>query len=222
MKVLHIANWYPNRENDREALFIKRQIETLEEHVEDQVIIHLQVKTGRFKIQSYHAFGAKHVVWQIPTSRWFIIELISTMLLFLVLLRQKANRYDILNFHIAYPNLTYWHYLKKVFRTHAIITEHWSAYHFHFNVDRALPRIQRIFKQDIPLIAVSQSLATDVKIFSQSEFPIYIVPNVVKPNFEIDTSVVRNQGQFFMVAQWKYPKQPLIVIDAFKRLVDTH
>src|SRR5690606_1021876 len=98
-------------------------------------------------------------------------------------------------------------------------TEHWSAYHFNFNVknDRKLFRVKRIFSQQIPVIAVSRALIDDIQNFARrTDFRGYIVPNVV------DTAVFRFRGircqestSFFMVSQWKWPKDPFTIIHAF-------
>ena len=180
MKVLHITSWYPNRVEPKEAMFIQRQIGALDEFVCDQKVIHTRVIQGNLRLIRYEDFGALHFLLQIPTSRWFIIEFFSSILTLFVLLKNRANSYDVLNFHIAYPNLTYWHLIKRFFKPKTVITEHWSAYHFNFGVNKSLPRVQRVFKQNIPVITVSKALGNDIKQFSGANFVDYTVPNVVE------------------------------------------
>ncbi|MEQ9467746.1 MAG: glycosyltransferase [Ekhidna sp.] len=219
MKVLHITSWHPNRGQPKEALFIHRQVEALNEFVDDQKVIHAQVLYGKLRFIRYQDYGAHHVLLQIPTRRWIIIEVFSSLLVLFVLLRNRANSYDVLNFHIAYPNLTYWHLFKGFFKPKTVITEHWSAYHFNFGLKKSLPRVQRIFKQNIPVITVSKALGNDIKQFSGYDFVNFIVPNVVENDFK-RLSLNREKGRFFMVSLWKSPKDPFIVINAFVKLLD--
>lgn len=216
MKVLHITSWYPNPRNPKEAIWIKAHIESISHFVE-QELIHLQVKPDK-KI-SYNKRripnGSQQII-SLRTNKWFIIEIFSALLLLSTLLKARANgRFDIINFHIAYPNLTYWHLIKRLIKTPIVITEHWSAYHFNFGVKKPLPRIQRIFNQNIPVIAVSQALVQDIKHFSNCHFPYYVIPNVVDTNIFYPDSSIKRKPFFFMVSQWSSPKNPFIAMEAF-------
>lgn len=222
MKVLHITSWYPNNENTKEAIWIKRHIESLDNLVEHE-LIHLQIKPG--KKYSFYNRSIPHgsqKIFYLPTNSWFFIELISTLLLLITLLKARTNkRFDIINFHIAYPNLTYWHLIKKFISIPVVITEHWSAYHFNFGVAKSLPRIQRIFKQNIPIISVSQALINDIEKFSNSKFPSYIVPNIVDEKIFYPDALINRDKFFFMVSQWSQPKNPFVAMEAFLQISKT-
>lgn len=216
MKVLHITNWYPNDANPNESPFIKRHIQSIEPFVQ-QKIFHLNISKGRFLL----LINLKTFILKLPGLPWLFSELFSCLVLLCYLGYQRVNRnYDIINFHIAYPNLTFWNQIFKWVKIPVVITEHWSAYHLNFGVSKKLPRISQIFHQSIPVIAVSQALIDDIRDYSQKEFPSYIVPNVVdKKVFYRDHGIERESKRFFMVSQWKEPKQPFIVIGAFKKLL---
>lgn len=218
LRILHITSWYPNKGNGREALFIRRHLEALNTNQEvEQKVIHLSVGPGRMYFSRYSEGNTSHYILSIPIRKWIIIELISTFLLMIILLRHKSNSFDVINFHIAYPNLTFWHIIKRWFRSQIVITEHWSAYHLNFGLMQPPPRIQRIFQQGIPVISVSSALLEDIKRFSSSDFPHYVVPNVVDESFfKAIPSVHRIENRFFMVGQWKLPKKPLVVLEAFR------
>lgn len=215
MRILHITNWFPNRENPGEAVWIKRHIELLSEETNE--VIHFQIKpSGKLKFLSEKEKGFTQRILHIPVRSWLITEILCFFWLFwkLVVLRMH-KKYDIINFHIAYPLLTYWHLMKKFVNTPVVITEHWSAYHFNFGVDKSLRRIQRIFKQNIPLIAVSKTLLKSIKKFASSEFPGFILPNVVNENiFFKDAKTIRGD-EYFMVSYWKEPKDPFIAMETF-------
>jgi glycosyltransferase involved in cell wall biosynthesis len=88
-------------------------------------------------------------------------------------------------------------------------------------VQNELPRIQRIFKHGIPVITVSQSLAEDIKTFSrQPLLKSYLVPNVVdKANFhKYEECTPGGFRSFFMLSQWKWPKEPEVIIRAFSQV----
>ena len=224
MKVFHVTTWYPNDLNPHEAMWIRRQIEALSPYVEEYFVLHLEVKpSNRFLFnRGSIAHGVRRRL-ELPLRWWFLIEVLTALFLVYYLFKYQAKKYSIINFHIAYPSLVYWHIFKRWFSVPTIINEHWSAYHFGFGVSdhRNLARIKRIFYQNIPVVAVSRALANDIRNFSQAEFDWCVVPNVVdEGDFWPDRSVNR-ENSFFMVSQWKWPKKPLVVFEAFKQFVKT-
>ena len=220
MRVLHIATWYPNRQNSNEALFIQKHTAALSSFVSAQKIIHINTRSGQLKFQRYSTEETEHFELILPTKRWFLIEITASILLAAVLLRYQVNKYDLLNAHIAYPNLTYLHLFKRWIKIPIVITEHWSAYHSNFGLKRELPRIKNIFQRRIPVITVSKSLGKDILNFSKVSFRNFVIPNVVdNAVFYPACQAIRTEGQFFMVSRWKDPKKPLVAIDAFNQLL---
>ena len=228
MRVLQITNWYPSDLSKRKALFIKKHIDALSLYA-DNLIWHLEIIKGKFSVnKGINEDGSHYFIVSLPFEVWRINEWLSFWLVLFVLLKEGPNNFDIINFHIAYPNATYLHLLKKFIRTPIIITEHWSAYHFAFNVsnDKKLVRIKRIFKQNLPVIAVSNALINDIKVFSGADFPSYVVPNVVnnqifqyKPEICSKSIIQGSNARFFMVSQWKWPKDPFTIINAWPAIV---
>lgn len=226
MRVLHITTWFPNRENPKEALWIKRHIDSLIPFCENEVWHIRTVENTKLNYSSYNDNDCKHRLIGLPTSRWFLIEIITffQVLSFSLFHSKSIQRADVINFHIAYPSLTYWKYLKFFFKKKVVITEHWSAYHFNFGVKGRLPKIQSIFKFNLPVIAVSKALRSDIEVFSGAKFPNVIIPNVVDTNVfyyqEVEQKV--EFPRFFMVSQWNYPKDPLTVIRRFTSLLEKY
>lgn len=216
MKVLHVTNWYPNPRNPKESIWIRNVINALPENVESD-IIHFEIKTGSFfRKEKFKRENLKQVIFYSPVRFWFMLEFAYFFWLFYQFRIKKIHkRYDIINFHIAYPMLTYWHWIKDSVNKPVVIFEHWSAYHFNFGVKKPLPRIKKIFHQKIPVITVSQALAKDIANFAEAEFPKHVVPNVVDRSiFYSDPEIVR-ENFLFMVSQWKVPKNPVVAMDAF-------
>lgn len=151
---------------------------------------------------------------------WRLVEVFSCLgLLYLILVR--ARKYNIINVHIAYPLLTYFHIIKRLVRKPLVITEHWSGYHFNFGTKKALPRAQRIFAHKLPLLAVSNSLLADIQKFSgQTLSRTCVIPNCVDSNiFNYKERDIGEVQTFFMLSHWKRPKRPDLIIRAFSSFV---
>jgi glycosyltransferase involved in cell wall biosynthesis len=222
MKILHIANWYPSKPTPYSALWIRNQINSLSSNVYNKVY-HVEIRNGKLKIKrGANDDSSTYFIIYIPKMYWTIIELIS-FLLILAIVKKKHQDFDIVNFHIAYPNCAYLNLIRKWVKTPMVITEHWSGYHYNFNISnpKKRRRIQKIFHGKIPIITVSNSLMNDIKIFSKATFISYVLPNIV------DTKIFKFKKKetpkasvkFFMVSQWKWPKNPLPVIEAWGKVI---
>lgn len=221
MRIVHIVNWYPNKYNPKEALWVQKHISSLDKYMKYQKIIHVSVSIGKIKFYRTKTKDFEQLIIRIPINFWLLIEILSSLVTFYMLLKSKANRnFDIVNFHIAYPNLTFFNLFNKWLKIPSVITEHWSAYHFNFGAAKNLSRIQKIFKQNIPVIGVSKALIKDIEGFSQSNFPNYVIPNIVNGSvFYKNVDIDRESRRFFMVSLWKEPKKPDVIINAFKKIL---
>lgn len=214
IRVLHITNWYPTENNSLDGIWIKNQIECLPDRVVSDVV-HLSVESSvSLKTIKTTVPGLR---WQIPSRSWLLIEIITSLCLaWILLVKVKLSRYDLINFHIAYPLCVFLKIFRFFIKKPIIINEHWSAYHLDFGVadPNRLSRVRSIFKPDLTLITVSKALATDIFKFSGKEnLNFHVVPNVV------DTNVFRFESQpikaLFMASYWKSPKEPIIALQAF-------
>ena len=220
VKTLHVVNWYPNPLDNIEGHFIKDQIDALDAFIPTEVLF-IQVRYGRPKLMSY-MMSQRERIWimQVPVKSWFVIEIISSVALwFFFRFKYDLSKFRIINFHIAYPILTYFHLFKKKIKVPLVITEHWSAYHFNFGVSKELKRIKRIFSHGIPVITVSSSLVHDITRFSSQKLTTFQLPNVVNQNiFKNVGSTFPPDLKFFMLACWQHPKVPLVILEALNEL----
>ncbi|MBU2915199.1 glycosyltransferase [Reichenbachiella agariperforans] len=227
MNTLHITSWYPTHNNPKSALWVQRHIVALTQSGCNNKIYHLEVNKGDFQLNLGKTEILGNKSYRVISSflPWFLMEMIAGIMLVWILWKERNNQYNIINFHIAYPNLTYWHWIKRWVKTPIVITEHWSAFHDNFGLPPTteLPRAQRIFRQQIPVIAVSNALLQDIKRFSKANFPSFVVPNVV------DTETFRHlpdiqsvPNRFFMVSLWKTPKDPFTTIRGFAEYTAQH
>jgi len=223
-KVLHIPFWYPSEDDPYKASWIKNHIVSLDKFCVN-FIYHVEVRTNRKWALRHRKISntERELIIDIKETKWFIIEILATILLIYVLFFvRKINKYDVINFHIAYPICTYLHILQRMIKIPVIITEHWSAYHYNFGVSNynKLRRIKRIFHGDVNLITVSNSLAEDIRKFSDNfALKPVVIPNIVDENIFMCINHRVKSTRFFMVGEWKWPKDPFTVIKAFKNLI---
>ena len=224
-KVLHITNWYPNKWNNLDGIFIKRQFDVFSQVTKGD-LVHVQVREGdkllAFKHLRYSDNEEGYYLFtKIKANK--IIELLTTFLLMYVLLKKNYRQYDILHFHIAYPLLIHYYIWKNFIKKPVIVSEHWSAYHYNFYMpkeSRKLNGIKRIFKQNIPLITVSEALLRDIENFSGMEQKKYtVIPNVVDTTiFSNKKRVENNVPTFFIVNIWSKIKNPFPMLKGFSKL----
>ena len=227
MNILHIAYWYPHYQDPLSGSWIRAHIRSLLCFSKGK-LYHIEVQGGK----KWYFFCGKNIdqvrtmilYWPLQISR--INEWISVLGVAWILFRERKGTYDCVNFHIAYPNAVYLRGLTKLFGRKAVITEHWSAYHFQFHQTNRhrLRRIIHIFKYPLGVLSVSEALSEDIRNFSQyPQLRQSIVPNVVDTELFYDSSsqlLERQRHAYFLaVSRWKLPKQPLILIEAWKEFV---
>ena len=98
-----------------------------------------------------------------------------------------------------------------------MITEHWSFYHFRFYSTKELKRIKRIFHRSIPLIAVSRRLLLDIEEFSDEKQVAKVIPNAVDTG-QFNFQDLPRKEHYLMVAFWKLPKAPELILEAIAQL----
>jgi glycosyltransferase involved in cell wall biosynthesis len=182
-----------------------------------QYVYHLEVRKASGFSWEKSKTSENHSALQLTAPLpWWLIEVLSFLGLCFILF-VKARKFNMINVHIAYPLLTYFHLIKKFVNKPVVITEHWSAYHFNFGVKKQLPRIKRIFENNLPLITVSQSLLSDIEKFSKrSCSKTCVVPNAIDINtFYRQEKRLPSQPSFFIGANWKWPKRPDVILKAF-------
>lgn len=219
MKILHITNWYPTNNSPTSAIWIYRHIQSLNTHTQHQKIWHIDVQNGKWKVSTQNnVYDNNSIIVSIPINIWLLKELVSTIIiLWVILVKERETKYDIINIHIAYPLLTFIKYWKILFKTPLVITEHWSAYHFNFGVKNKPKRIQNIFKNKIPVITVSKALNKDISTFSDIKIPLNVIPNVVDISIFRYKSKTTEYPYLFMLGFWKEPKDPIIIIEAYEK-----
>lgn len=218
MRVLHITTWYPNRQEPHEAPFIARHIASLAPHATNTVW-HIAVRGGKpWAFERKSTIADRTYVLDTPINRYLILEWIATfIILWAWYTRPRGMSFDVMNFHIAYPNCTHNKLLRRMMGMPMVITEHWSAFNRKFSATgRGVQRIRRIFHQGIPLIVVSKALERDIAEFAGPPNVVaHIVDNAVDPNvFHPDGRATVQEGVFFTIAGWRFPKRPDVLIEA--------
>ncbi len=224
MKVLHITCWYPNKKNTSRAVFIKNQIEALGLYAENKVLHFEVVKSSKLRIERSRSKILDQTIIYTPLYFWSLVELIHFVWLYRKLVNKRySENFDLINFHIAYPMLLYWKYLKNKVNKPVLISEHWSAYKNNFGVKKELPGIKKIFCHKLPLAAVSETLIKDIRTFSNCQFKSFIIPNTVDSEIFYPPKLKENRtDRFLMCSFWKSPKRPFLVLNAFKKCIESN
>lgn len=227
MRILHIANWYPNQWNPNETPFIKEHFDACANHV-DQQLWHVQVRNegALFRICKGDYSANEHfLILDTRIRLWRLKEILTFLLLVSVRIKLGVRSWDMVNVHIAYPLLRFPRFFRYLFGHRVIITEHWTAYHGNFYLaegSKAKRRIQNIFSHGMPVVTVSRDLMDDIIRFSgNNNFSQYIVPNVVNPTLfhPNDKPQSNNKQVFLMVATWANHKRPLLAMAAFAEIL---
>ncbi|MBN8696784.1 MAG: imidazole glycerol phosphate synthase subunit HisF [Bacteroidetes bacterium] len=230
LNILHVTAWYPNKKDSHKALFIKEHFESID-LICNNHLLHIDTNPNeknfvneKFKLSE----NEETIIFKFPFKIWFLVELISFFILLRYSIKNKVQtRYDIVNFHIAYPLGVYLHIYQKLFKKPIIISEHWTAYHYDFYIKkqkRGINRIKNIFKREIPVIVVSEALANDIKKFSGNDHTrFHILNNIVDSTiFNCKNESPPEHPTFFMLNMWSKIKQPFVGIDAFELFVEKH
>jgi len=221
--ILHITNWYPNKDNPMEALFIKRQLLNLQNFCNNE-LWHIEVRAGAglfsFQHKRISSWETSYII-QTKVNIWFLKEMLTSTLLFYLLLRRKILKwqFDAINFHIAYPLCLGLYWIQKFIKTPIYITEHWTAYRKFFNLtpnSRKLKKVKRIFHNQLFLITVSNALLQDIIRFSGNKKIKYsVVPNFIDTNIFNYKPKLYKEITFFILNNWSTNKRPEILIKAF-------
>ncbi len=213
-RVLHIANWYPNRWNPIEGKFVAAQVNCFAA-VTQAKLVHVQLRTD-----DRHWLWIEQVELAPDRKAYYLLtrlrnerlqNILTTALLLCVLITERFWRQDMLHFHIAWPLLAHAHLWRIFVRVPMVISEHWSAYHYNFHLPETAPALRRLrgpFRQGIPVIAVSQSLLADIRRFSgDAPFAGHVLPNFVPLHGASTTN--RDIPVLFSVNNWSAIKDPM-------------
>lgn len=194
----------------------------------ENYLIHIDfVESKSFYSVRQNKLSSNEISYEIYSSirSWFLKELLISFFLIRIMKKHEMNKvYDAVNFHVAYPLLVHYSFIKKFIRIPILITEHWTAYQLNFNLPKStkkLNRIKQIFHRKIPLLSVSKALLRDIENFSGTkQSNSKVIPNVVDTdNFYYQFKEKRNEPVFFALNNWRRVKDPITLLKAFNKLV---
>lgn len=220
LRVLHITPWFPLSEQKMEGIFIAEHIRALSVHCHNHVL-HAgfadkeRIETG----DQYLGINVDRILLKPVIDKWRIKELLIERRI-RKYIRQNKGNYDIINFYIAYPNAIKLNTYLKLFKgIRFIITEQWSAYHTEFGLPKGhkgRKRIENIFRNEVPLFVVSNSLGKDIRHFiGNNERKFEVVPNIIKRSeFPFKPKEKSKTFRFTSVNSWSTMKNPFVLIEA--------
>ena len=216
MRILHVTPWYPTEENQLHFLFIERQVKSLANSCQ-QSILHIDLSFDPVPRRSYEKDGVKRIQRHVPFNSWRLREWMFYRILKSELKKSDARtEFTHVNFFIAYPALIYFCRLEPYLPSKKMITEHWSAYHYNFQLSKIPDRLRKIFHHHIPVTCVSSNLGQDVVRFAGTPQKINVIPNVIETDIFHNRNDDR-ENHFLSVAYWKHPKKPLEILEVFRK-----
>lgn len=230
LRILHITNWFAEPQAPHRTPFITEHLEALAPYVSQQ-LWHVEVQDSAqpWHLQMIDRGAGRHaLLLQSSVRSWQLRELLTLLLLLILRFRLWRGGWDLVVVHIAYPLLRFPRLVRLLFGRRLLLIEHWSAYHTNFQLvpgSRSLQRLQGMFYTGIPVVAVSQALASDIRRFAaRPDLSVTKVPNAVDTRlFRFDHQGSQPEGaHFLMVASWAPVKRPLFVFEAIRALVAEH
>lgn len=227
LRVLHLSNWFPEPEAPHRTPFIAEHVDALAPFVQQQFWhVEVQEPSGRLRLQLADRGAGRHaLLLTCPLPSWQLREWLTLVLLVLLRMRLWHHHWDLVVVHIAYPLLRFPRLVQLLYGRRLLVIEHWSAYHSNFQLapgSRAIRRLQGMFAAEIPVVAVSQALAQEIRRFAdRPDLKVWVVPN------SIDTSLFHplprafnpESPRFLMVSSWAPIKRPLLVFEAVRALL---
>jgi glycosyltransferase involved in cell wall biosynthesis len=227
LRVLHITPWLPNEKKPSEGIFILEHISSLKPYCENEILyLYFGEKNSRDTFLEENIRTTK-ISLKPFMNKWIFKEKSADRAVHEFLFENKG-RFDIINFHIAYPNAIKIGNLKQRYPDlKFVITEHWTAYHQEFNLaknSKGRQRIEAIFKHDIPIITVSKALKEDIENFTGTkQQKVFIVPNILRTDiFNYRPKIKTDNFIFASINNWNPMKNPLVLIHAFAELYQTN
>ena len=223
LSVLHIVPWFPDSERTIEGIFILEHIRSLNQHCKNKVLHISFGKTNSTRQENFENIAVDRITIKPIIDKWVIKEK-RTKRVIQNYLDNVKDQFDIVNFYITYPNAIYINNFRERYpNLKFCLTEHWSAYHTSFNLEKGHKgrnRIESIFKNNIPLLTVSNALGNDIRNFIGNDSrPYKVVPNCIdKTVFNYKKKAASRTFTFTSVNTWSKMKNPFVLIEAFKLL----
>jgi len=223
IRVLHITPWFPNAKNRTEGVFIAEHIRALNNYCINHVLhINFGKKKEEYK-EKFQNISIDRVTLKPILNKWLLKEKLATKTIKAYLLKNNTE-FDIVNFHITYPNAINIKKIASQFtKLKFCMMEHWSAYHTNFHLpegNKGRLRIEKIFKNNIPLFVVSNALGQDIQSFTKNRNRSFsVIPNCINGNeFNYKVKTKSNPFRFTSINNWTVMKNPIVLIKAFQLL----
>lgn len=226
-KILFFTFWYPNKNNQNFAIFVKRHAQAIS--LKNRIIV------LAFSFQHSKSFYHKEIITNTEnniethhiyiSSRFWKLLYVCLPLHYLIAKKYINNSirpgfaFDVIHSNILFPCAIVGYKLSKHYQCKHIITEHWSKIDKFFS--RSLYKFagKKALDHAHAITCVSDFLANIVKKHTNNKH-IAIVPNVVDSSqFHFDPNIPKEPVlTFICVAHWAAPKNPFYFTEALEAL----
>ena len=126
-KILHLAKWYPNKEKPLLGIFVRKQIQSIQNSHENKVISLFEtdkIETSIKRVNS-HFENIQEVTYYYKSGR-----LNKLKVLYFIWKEIKTSKSDWIHAHIISWTSTLAYLQAILYKTPFFISEHWSGYHY--------------------------------------------------------------------------------------------
>ena len=233
-RVLHLASWYPNRNEPQAGDFIKRQLQAVSAYESVHVIALIKdpkLKKTMLDVQQHDEGNLHQTIVYYNSLRTGIhkldqvISFLSYQLYSKKLVRRhfaKHGKPELIHVHVAFRAGLTALWIKKRFGILYLLTEHWTGYKASaaFGLHTQGKVVQRLTKKILAgatmVLPVSESLAGDLKKVSPG-LKCVIIPNVVDESlfFARAATAPDKLFRFLHVSTMGVEKRPKLMFEAF-------
>jgi len=219
-RILHITSWYPHPEDPLEGKFIADRISGLNQWFEN-VVEHIRISRSGIvwshRTTSSHNLHQHFIRTRILPWKW--LEWYASKMVLSAWKKHRERGVDAIVIHVAYPFAVHLARIREELPVPILISEHWSAYHYNLFMSeghRSLSRIRGVFQAADGIIAVSHTLAKDIRQFSRDpSLAIEVAGNPIDGSLFCPRTEFPRKG-FFAVNRWSSVKNPLLLLEAWK------
>ena len=178
-KILHLAKWYPNKENPLLGIFVRKQIQSIQNSYENKVISLFETDKMDTSINRVNSRfeNIQEVTYYYKRGR------LNKLKVFYFIWKEiKNSKSDWIHAHIISWASTLAFLAKKTTKTPYVISEHWSGYHTGLfkNQTWIIKKLKRFIASKATKLAVVSSYLKMDMLASGIKANYTVVGNVVE------------------------------------------
>lgn len=189
MNILHVALWFPSKQNPIWGKFVEKQIRAVAGIAGNhdilninsfQTILPISIKRRNEALMEncqLYAYDIGCINWKVPFNALPLLKLVASD--FLKRQRRNGIVYDLVHAHVLYPAGLVGRWISKRLGAPFVITEHWSEIKTYLAGGYFRQEGRLVYQDAKAIMPVSRFLAGMVESTGVPRERIRVVPNVV-------------------------------------------